>query len=146
MLTIFFATGVGVAIVLYAARPRQRAAAAIAAPSSAIEAYSASEPVQAVAMPEVTAAETPVVETSAAPEELAPAEIASPSLDVAAVAQNESAIISTMEATHATEVSASAAAPVEVSAHTAGRAQRAHRRRSSATGRGHTRSSQRRKR
>jgi hypothetical protein len=68
MLTILFAVGIGAAIIVYAARPRQRGASisvASVAPTSAIESFAPAEVVEAAPMPQVTAVETPVAESSA---------------------------------------------------------------------------------
>jgi len=68
VLTIVFAVGVGAAVIGYAVRPRNRGASISVGPSigpSGIGSFAPAEIVQAAPMPQITAVETPVVETSA---------------------------------------------------------------------------------
>ena len=79
VLTILFAVGIGAAIIVYAARPRQRGASisvASVAPASAIESFAPAGAADAVQMPQVTAVETPVVESSNSAESSAISDVA----------------------------------------------------------------------
>jgi hypothetical protein len=149
MFTIFFATGVGVAIVLYTARSRHGAAPSLGPQSAVAQAYIPSEAVQA------EVADTPVVDVSSISESQIATEIPSATSEVAtptegaAVAAPAEVPTPIVEPTVTMETQASAAAAettaVEAPAHPAVRAHRVHasNRRSSATasGRTHTKTS-----
>lgn len=147
-LTILFALCIGAAIVVYAARPRQRGASgtisvASVAQASAIESFAPAEVVQAAPMPQVTAIETPVVESSAPAESSAIADVA-PAVAVSAAGATEVPLVA------AATVDVSAVAPIATSeavGTTAQTAPKAHRtqRRKSATTKTHARPSRTKK-
>ncbi len=138
MLTIFFATGVGVAIVLYSARSRRSVAPSLIGQSVAVQTFAATEAIHA----DVT--DAPVVEASSVSEyqagevPSATSEVATPT-EAAAVAAPAEALAPIVEPTVMMESQASAA--VEAPAHTAERSHRVHssRRRSSGTASSRTR-------
>ncbi len=138
MLTIFFATGVGVAIVLYSARSRRSVAPSLIGQSAAVQTFAATEAIHA----DVT--DAPVVDASSVFESQvvsdipsATSEVATPTEAAAVAAPAEVAPI--VEPTVMMESQASAA--VEAPAHTAERSHRVHssRRRSSGTASSRTR-------
>jgi hypothetical protein len=149
ILTIFFATGVGVAIVLYFARSRHGAAPGLGVQSVVAQTYIPSEAVQAAV------ADTPVVDVSSVFESQVATEIPSATSEVAiptegtTVAAPAEALTPIVEPTVTMETQASAAAAettaVEAPAVPSHRVHASGRKRSSATasGRTHTRSSQR---
>ena len=90
VLTILFAVGIGVAIIAYAAKPRQRGGSisvASAIPASA-ESFAPAQAVESVQVPQETAVETPVVESSTRADSEAIAETA-PAVAVSATGASE---------------------------------------------------------
>jgi len=85
LLTILFAVAVGAAIIVYAAKPRQRSIPASIAHISAIESFGQASLVQAAPMPQVTAVEAPSIETAFVSEPQSVAEVAPMVAEVAAV-------------------------------------------------------------
>ena len=145
MLTILLGTGVGVAVVLYAVKPRQIGASqSFVSGGSSIETFSlpsqstSDSQNDAASMPEVTATQSPVVE--AAVEEVHSISLGSVSTmtaEVAAAGSSDAAISSI----DASAVSAPAAKSVTVVSH-ASSAARSHRapRKSAASSRTHAKS------
>ena len=116
VLTIIFAVGVGAAVVLYAVKPRHRGTSISAGPSGLGSFGSAAMGVQAAPMPQITAVETPAVETSAPEVQSLPSvsEVV-PVVPVAVAGPAEIAPIATEIAPIATEVAGpSSAAPVSI--------------------------------
>src|SRR5271155_2920296 len=109
LLTILFAVGVGAAIIVYAAKPRSRSVSVSIAHGSAIGSFGNAAAVQAAPMPQVTAFEAPVVETSIASESQSVVEVAPVVAEIAAVVPSEAAPISS---TSGIDVSAVASAPI----------------------------------
>jgi hypothetical protein len=137
VLTILFAIGAGAAIVLYAARPRQRSVPASIAGISTIESFGQADVVEAAPMPQVTAIETPDVETSLVSETQSVEWVAPPVADVAAAATSEAAPTTPAPGI---DVSAVASTPtVEGAGTTSQSSTRSHRapKRKSTTGRSH---------
>ena len=129
MLTILLGTGVGVAVVLYAVKPRQIGASqSFVSGGSSIETFSLSSSTSdsqnnAAPMPEVTATQSPVVE---APVEefhaISSGAVSTMAAEVAAAGSSDAAIASI----DASAVSSPASRSVAVESHTAPAA-RAHR-------------------
>lgn len=134
MLTIIFAAGVGVAVVLYAARPRHNGASSISAVvgPSAVGSFNPSEMVQAAPMPQVTAVETPVAVTPS-PEAQAPAEVALVVADVATAGLIEPSPAATPVTDPSSAAPASIAETVKTPAQSGASTRRAQGKRSTAT-------------
>ena len=111
MLTIFFATGVGVAIVLYSTRSRRSVAPSMIGQSAAVQTYGASETIHA------SVTDAPVVEASSVYESQAFSEFPSATSELttpteaAAVAAPVEAMIPIVEPTPMMESQASTAVP-----------------------------------
>ena len=141
VLSILFAVGVGAAIIVYAAKPRSRSVSGSMAP--AVASFAQTEVVQAAPMPQITAIETPVVETSIASDTQSVVEVAPVVAEVAAAGSSEAAPISS-----ATGIDVSAVAPAPIAespataSHSSTRSHRAPKRKSTTT-KSHTRSSTR---
>ena len=131
VLTVLFAIGVGAAIVVYATRPRHSGASISAGPS-AVGSFAPAEIVQAESMPQVTAIETPVVETSS-PEVQTFTEVAPVVADVAAAGPIEVASFATPVVEPSSATPASMAETVEAPATVAASKPRAQRKRSTTT-------------
>jgi hypothetical protein len=99
VLTILFAISVGAAIIVYAARPRQRSLPASIAHTSIVESFSQAP---AASMPQVATTEAPIVETPTSSE--------SQSFEVATPPASE------VTASVQTEVAPVLSAPVDVAA------------------------------
>jgi hypothetical protein len=88
MLTVFFAAGVGVAIVLYASRSRRSVApSSVTGQDAAVQAYVATETVQA------SVAEAPVVEASSVSQPQVVNEIPSATSEVATPTEEAAAVV-----------------------------------------------------
>ncbi len=137
MLTILLGTGVGVAVVLYAVKPRQIGASqSFVSGGSSIETFSLSSTSDsqndAATMPEVTATQSPVVE---APVEefhaISSGAVSTMAAEVAAAGSSDAAIASI----DASAVSSPASRSVTVDSHTAPAARARVSRRSAASSR-----------
>lgn len=140
MLTILFATGVGVAVVLYVAKPRTVSHSAFVQSSTAIETIASVESatVQTATtapMPEVTAIQAPVVEPSFDAQTTTSSEIVPTVTAQVAAAAGPSEIVSTIDASAVAPSAATTVvgAAVEPSPETAGRTPKTPRRRSTAS-------------
>jgi hypothetical protein len=131
LLTILFAVAIGAAIIVYAAKPRQRSIPASIAHVSAIESFSQANLVQAAPMPQVTAVEAPSVETAFVSEPQSVAEVAPVVADVAAAGATEAAPISSISGIDVSAVaSAPAAESTGTTSHSSTRSHRATKRKS----------------
>ena len=130
VLTIIFALAVGAAVIVYAARPRHRGASISVGPS-AVGSFAPAEIVQAASMPQVTAVETPAVETFS--HEVQTMEVAPVVADVAAAGTVEVAPVAAPMANPTTAAAAPIAETVEIPAHRAATTHRAQRKRSTST-------------
>lgn len=131
VLTILFAISVGAAIIVYAARPRQRSVPASMAHTSVVESFSQAP---AASMPQVTATEVQTVETPTASEQQSFEEAAPAVAEMAAAGRTE---VTPISSASSVDVAAVAAVPVAEGASTASpssaRTRRAPRRKSTTT-------------
>jgi hypothetical protein len=109
LLTILFAVGVGAAIIVYAARPRSRSVTASIAHGSAVGSFRQAAVVRAAPVPQVTAIQVPVVETSIASDPQSVVEVAPAVAEIAAAVPSEAAPVSSAPGI---DVSAVASTPV----------------------------------
>ena len=143
VLTILFAMAVGAAIIVYAARPRQRSVPASISHVATLESYGQAEAAQAAPMPQVTAVEAPAVATTVS-ETQSVAWVAPAAAEVAAAGSSE-----TTPLPEAPGIDVSAVAPtpaVESSATVSQSSTRSHRapkRKSTTTSRSRAKPSQR---
>ena len=133
ILTILFAIGVGATIIVYAARPRHGASRISVAHASAVGSYSPAEAFEQAPMPQVTAVQTPAIDTSTPAEvhafsETAPAVVA----EVAAAGPSESFPVATSTADVSAAASIATSEPARAQVHAA-KAPRTQRRKSTAT-------------
>jgi len=126
VLTILFAISVGVAIVVYAAKPRQRSLPVSMAHASPIASF------QSDPTPQVAIAEAPVVATPVAAEPQSVVEVAPVVADVVTTTPSESAPVWATPSPDVPEVSA-APTEVAVTAPNSPRPHRASRRKSTTT-------------
>jgi len=135
ILSILFALGLGAAIIVYAARPRHPAARISMAHGSTIESFAPAQTFVSAPTPQVTAVQTSAVESSETAQEHMISEISTPVAvaDVSAAGPSEISSI----ATATVDVSAAGSSATSVSdavpTHTAAKAHRTQRRKSTST-------------
>jgi hypothetical protein len=133
VLTVLFAIGVGVAVIVYAAKPRHRSVSGSLAHTTGIESYGQATVAEATAMPQVTAIEAPVVEASVASVSQSAIVVTPAVVEIAPAAISEAAPISLASGIEVSAASAPVADVAGTSSQSAAGARRAPRRKSTAS-------------